>query len=306
LNQFIDNDSLSFALTFSDGRAVQWTFAASSDQELSHELIRIENIRGLNSEWSVDDRQPFTSGFRFVAADRLGPTAANDTSYYSVRELRQIGKRGEHAVHYIAEYQNYPIAIPALRHASLPLERTDLLSNTRAWLQNISPGISFNVTGFPGINKAAVDYEYDVGRSSTFSNRIRPMNIGFGVTYVLPIIVSALASAPGDMLVVENPEAHVHPSGQVHLAMLLALAANSGVQVLIESHSDHILNGMRLAVKRGMIPFEDVSMFSFNRAVGDPSHSVSIVMPKMDRHGKIDGWPQGFFDEAERALLELL
>ena len=62
---------------------------------------------------------------------------------------------------------------------------------------------------------------------------MRPKNIGTGVTYITEIIIAALACREGDLLIVENPEIHLHPSGQSELVEFLAFLAQSGVQVII-------------------------------------------------------------------------
>lgn len=74
----------------------------------------------------------------------------------------------------------------------------------------------------------------------------RPTNIGFGLTYVLPIVVACLSAKPGTLILLENPEAHPHPQGQTWMAYLASAAAASGVQIVMETHSDHVLNGLRL------------------------------------------------------------
>ena len=86
----------------------------------------------------------------------------------------------------------------------------------------------------------------------------RPTNVGFGLGYALPIVVACLIAKPGALLLLENPEAHVHPQGQSAMARLSCAAASAGAQVIVETHSDHILNGVRLMVKRGQIPADDV------------------------------------------------
>ncbi|MCQ4437669.1 AAA family ATPase, partial [Clostridioides difficile] len=79
-------------------------------------------------------------------------------------------------------------------------------------------------------------------------------NVGFGITYVLSIITLVLSAEPGDILIIENPEAHVHPRGQIELGKFLALASKSGIQIIVETHSDHIFNGMRLFIKNNRMP----------------------------------------------------
>ena len=79
------------------------------------------------------------------------------------------------------------------------------------------------------------------------ADRMRPTNMGFGVSYALPVITAGLLAPAGSLLVVENPEAHLHPAGQSRVGRFLAHLAASGVQVVAETHSDHVLNGVRLA-----------------------------------------------------------
>jgi predicted ATPase len=113
-----------------------------------------------------------------------------------------------------------------------------------------------------------------------------------------------LAAKPGSLLLLENPEAHLHPRGQVYIGDLMARAANCGVQVIVETHSDHILNGIRLAVHGGVIPYPDVRLYYFDRA--NDQMGSSVVSPQIDRNGRIDDWPDGFFDEMDNSLAILL
>ncbi|MGH3693299.1 MAG: AAA family ATPase [Pseudonocardiaceae bacterium] len=94
-------------------------------------------------------------------------------------------------------------------------------------------------------------------------------NIGFGFSYALPVIIAGLLAPGGGLLLVENPEAHLHPAGQSRLGRFLARIAGSGVQVVLETHSDHILNGVRLAVAdERTINAHDVIVHFFGK-VGD-------------------------------------
>lgn len=87
---------------------------------------------------------------------------------------------------------------------------------------------------------------------------------------------------------------------------LLALAASCGVQVVIETHSDHVLNGIRLAVHSGKLEPEDVQLHYFQRQEKQGQIFTEVVSPRIDRNGRIDRWPDGFFDEWEKNLITLL
>ncbi len=102
---------------------------------------------------------------------------------------------------------------------------------------------------------------------------------------------------------IENPEVHLHPQGQAKVGYFLARAAKAGVQVVLETHSDHVLNGVRRAVHDSVVASEDVRIhFFLPRAEAETNQSAQVVSPDLDRHGNIDHWPDGFFDQSEKDL----
>lgn len=136
--------------------------------------------------------------------------------------------------------------------------------------------------------------------------------MGFGLSYTLPIIAAVIISAYKlqknkimvPVIMIENPEAHLHPSGQTKLGKFLALAASCGVQIIAETHSDHFLNGVRLAAKEEDIDFKDIVIQYMKYNVKEKtSENIPIYV---DEYGMLDEWPEGFFDQNEKNLLELL
>jgi predicted ATPase len=127
----------------------------------------------------------------------------------------------------------------------------------------------------------------------------KPTNVGFGFSYALPIGVAALTAMPGTLLLVENPEAHLYPTGQSQIGRFLARVAGSGVQVIVETHSDHVINGMRLEVAQSQsLPKEDVVIYFF----GAGNVPVKIELQSI---GVFTSWPSGFFDQTELDLGQL-
>src|SRR5262249_22561722 len=110
----------------------------------------------------------------------------------------------------------------------------------------------------------------------------------------------------GGLLLIENPEAHLHPRGQSRIGVLLATAAACGIQVLTETHSDHVLNGIRLAARKGIIAPTSVHLHFFERRILADRAVHTVVSPRLDHHGRIDHWPDGFFDEWDRMVDALL
>ena len=121
------------------------------------------------------------------------------------------------------------------------------------------------------------------------------------MSYVLPVVL-ALLSEPGTLCLIENPEAHLHPRGQTKLAELAARAAAAGVQVFAETHSDHFLDGMRLAVRDGLIAPDETTIHYFERHDG----RTVVTSPEIDADGFLPHWPDGFFDQRDDNLARLL
>lgn len=149
-----------------------------------------------------------------------------------------------------------------------------------------------------------VNLEFSFVRSGLPSMNYRPTNVGFGLTYSLPVFVAVLSATPGSLIMIENPEAHLHPRGQAAMGRFLALAAANGLQVLIETHSDHVLNGIRIAVKDQIVNPREVALHFFDRSVTAPC--CTVATPIIDGDGRLDQWPDGFFDEWEKGLAKLL
>ena len=131
---------------------------------------------------------------------------------------------------------------------------------------------------------------------------LRPTNIGFGISYTLPIIVASLMAPKSSILVIENPEAHLHPVGQSEMGKFLARVATTGVQVIVETHSDHFLNGVRLAVKQQVINHKNIRLHFFSQS----EEGILVDSPVIQENGSINFWPKGFFDQFQKDLLDLM
>jgi predicted ATPase len=114
-----------------------------------------------------------------------------------------------------------------------------------------------------------------------------------------------LTARQGDLVILENPEAHIHPAGQRMLGELIAKVGAGGVQIFVETHSDHILNGIRISVKDKHIEKNDVQIAFFYKDNENKYRHTYMGLQIME-DGKLDHWPKGFFDEWENALIDLL
>jgi predicted ATPase len=170
-------------------------------------------------------------------------------SDYLVRQQKQLGPSGEYTAYFLSLFGDDLIPNTTLSHPSAA--SLALRDQVEAWLREISPGARIHPTARLDMDLVGLHYSFNMG--TQISNMYRATNVGFGITYILPVIVAMLASPAGTLLLIENPEAHLHPKGQACMGDLLARAANAGVQVVVETHSDHVLNGIRLAVRHGRL-----------------------------------------------------
>lgn len=288
-------------------------------QEAFNELIKIElcylNEQSLTVSFGVDSN--FTvehnnilneayettlnilKNFHYIRTDRAIPSITYPLSEQHIRK-GNIGLNGEYTAHYLDKNRREILSIRELKHPESVTNQ--LLENVSKWLGEISHGIDIFVTVHEQLQLASLTYQYVYGEQTTA--QYTPLNIGFGVTYVLPIIVAILKSKPDDLLIIENPESHLHPAGQSKIAELCAIAASCGVQIIIETHSDHFLNGVRVATKKEILSPDESQIYYFEKkqdALETIAHPLNI-----DKEGRIDEWPKGFFDEWDNQLNELL
>ncbi|MBD1880685.1 DUF3696 domain-containing protein [Coleofasciculus sp. FACHB-T130] len=273
----------------------------------------------------IHDFSLFGDYFHYLQAERMGPRTVFEMSDFIVSQNLQIGTRGEHTAHFLSVFGNWKINSVGHQPVSSKTvdqvferperEKTNKLSHPQAkslslkdqveaWMGEISPGTRIHLTSNTDIDLISLQYSFEMGKE--VSNKYRATNVGFGITYTLPILVAVLASPPGTLILIENPEAHLHPKGQAKMGELLALAASCGVQVVIETHSDHVLNGIRLAVHDGKLNPKDVQLHYFQRQEKQGQALTEVVSPHIDRNGRIDQWPEGFFDEWDKSLEALL
>lgn len=245
----------------------------------------------------------FSDSFHYLRAERWGPRISLPVSNESVRIHRQLGHNGEYTAQYLSEFGTINVENKRLHHPKA--ESAQLIRQAEAWLGEISPGTRLYADSYEDLDVVSLNYAFASG-SVGETNHYRATNVGFGISYALPIIVAALTGGIGTLLLIENPEAHLHPRGQRKIAELLALAASEHMQIIVETHSDHFLNGLRLSAHSGRVKPKDIQLHYFEREQTDYAIRAKVSSPKIDRNGRIDYWPDGFFDENEKALRELL
>jgi len=241
-----------------------------------------------------------TSHFFYLRAERVGPRVSFPIPHGEVSPFNTLGNAGEFCASFLFRLEREKIACEDMLHPQEP--RSELRLQTEAWLSEIGQKVRLHVNEYSRMDSSSLEFSFL--KEGLPSMKYRPTNVGFGLTYSLPIFLACLMAHPGEMILVENPEAHLHPKGQVLMGKFLSLAASCGIQVILETHSDHVLNGIRMSVKQKKIPPENVALHFFHKRENDYSTTRTTV--PMDQEGRLYEWPEGFFDEWEKGLMELL
>jgi predicted ATPase len=224
----------------------------------------------------------------YISADRLGPQEFYLKS--TINKFPNVGAKGEFTVNLLYKKRDDLVN----EKLCLGEDAKTLATQTEEWLNEIFNGAKVEV---PSSESNILELLFN---TSTSKDRFRPANVGFGYSYILPIVVSGLIAKEGEILIVENPEAHLHPKAQSRLAKFLAKVSSCGVQVFIESHSDHILNALRIAVLDDIITHEDLSILYFQQNPEQP-----VVQIPVQPNGGIEEWPEGFFDQMDKDFARL-
>ncbi len=287
-------EKIGFELELKDNSRGKWRFNYTKEAD-------VLDLDHADVEDGIYQTSLFKDDFHYLQAERLGPRRFFEISDYQVKQHRQIGTRGEFTAHLLDTYGSEKIINESLAYPDA--ESLKLRDQVEAWMEEISPGTRIHIDLHKAMDLVNLEYSFVTGKH--ISSNFRSTNVGFGLTYTLPVIVALLSSGPGSLIMIENPEAHLHPKGQVRIGELMSIAAACGIQVIVESHSDHILNGIRLAVYNGGISPDNVKLHYFARKEVDQG-MVSIVTPVIDPNGRIDRWPEGFFDIWDQCLEALL
>lgn len=213
----------------------------------------------------------------FVSAERQGPVLFEEKRDLSANN--PIGKKGENLLNFISKHKG-------------------LRKEIDQWVDYIMNGGGVDLVG-DNKDSSVLSLKFTINEDHKPSS-FKAVNCGFGYSYVLSIVVNALTMETGT-LIIENPEAHLHPQAQLRLTELIARISNKNIQVFIETHSEHIVNGFRIMALRQdfELCYEDLSIYFFDK-------DYSVVHLNVEPNGRIKDWPAGFFDQFEWEMTEII
>lgn len=299
-----EEDSISVTLGNEQNECI-WTWDAG-DAFLGKDFLPVIEMPADDALWK--DISLFTNNFQYISAARKEPSEyypLNTNLVESKRQLSQYYGKCELVAHFLHHYGvvNKVTVLPELVHQAG--EPADLLSQVSSWERVVSPDVK--VLPEKGDKSYTLKYVYQTDGDT--SPAYSPFNVGFGLSYALPIMVALLSAEKGSLILIENPEAHLHESAQSELGSLIARAAQAGVQIVVETHSNHVLNGILMASKRYEsgetgVDRNLVKMYYMKRHAEGLYSDCDEV--RIIGDGKIDHQPDGFFSRMDRDMAYLL
>lgn len=163
-----------------------------------------------------------------------------------------------------------------------------LFTKTVEWLKrmNLADGLVVRALG------ASARYELLIETEDELSNL---KDVGVGVSQVLPVIVAALFARPGHIVILEEPESHLHPLAEGVLAELMVYEAHERkVQFIVESHSEHLFRRMQTLIAGQAVKTDEAAMYFVERE----GKTAQLRALKVDDFGRVQNWPEGFFGDA--------
>ena len=317
--QYAQKEDLIFNLSFGEGITIPFHYTYEIEKDVlppkSDEDTDVETERKITSLLKQAEKHTglFSNQFHYLNAYRIQPESTYPKSNNEVVQYRNIGTNGQYVVHFIETYYDEEVAFDNLLHPDSFVEDTllkktivnkTLINQINLWLGEISPGINVRTTS---INQGEVLLEYVFTQPNyANTNRFKPANVGFGITYALPVVTALLSAKPGALLIIENPESHIHPKGQAKLGELIALVAQNDVQIIIETHSDHIVNGIRVGIKEGKLSKDKARLFYFKKIVEEQEQYSAITDIFLDKNGTLSEYPENLLDEWANQLAKLI
>lgn len=308
LYQYSNNNDFSLTLQFQNTDPIDLTF----DYKIEADIFKMKTPPGQYFAENIG-QSLFSNNFQYLNAQRIEPKSINITSYSSVVEGSNIGKYGQYTAHYIELRANESVPFENILHKDSITTDTftgkktvdnTLINQINLWLGEISPGVNV-IT-----KKISSDYillEYTFKQPSYGNtNNYKPENVGFGISYALHVVTALLAAKPGQLIIIENPESHIHPRGQAELGKLIALLAKNDVQIIVETHSDHILNGIRVGIKEEPELRHKTILFYFKKVVTESEQYSQITDISIDKNGTLSKYPENLLDEWSNQLSKLI
>jgi predicted ATPase len=224
----------------------------------------------------------------------LGPLRAAPQPLYELPEAAagtSVGRSGEFTAAVLAAYAQHRVLSPDPRTGvsrNLPLRAA-----VDEWVQAMEL-----LSSVRSEERGKLGYELHLAIEGV-ARDLDLTSVGVGVSQALPVVVLGLISHPGSLLLFEQPELHLHPDIQAALGDFFLALARSGRQLIVETHSEYLVNRLRRRSAEGAEDVEELVRLFFFERKGDKS---AVTRGSIGRNGGMRQWPRGFFDTAAREI----
>ena len=208
----------------------------------------------------------------------LGPVREYPSRTYrwSGEKPQDVGKRGE-----------WTIAALLAAQKSDP----EILKKIASWLRELNLIHSFDIQPIVAHRQ---EYEVKIRRTPN-SSEVSLTDVGFGVSQILPVLVLCYYVPEGASIILEQPEIHLHPSAQMGLAdILIEVSKTRKLQIILESHSEHLLRRLQRRIAEEKFSNEDVALYFCST---DQEGKSNLTPLEVDKFGNINNWPDNFFGD---------
>ncbi len=235
----------------------------------------------------------------------VGPLRAPPQTSYAISraETRRnhVGEQGEHTVNRLIHRSTTEVVCPALHgeHETVPLKEA-----VGRWMGEGEDG--HGLRQFSGYESGSILDLIDIFqvRQEGLETPRHLSELGIGVSQVLPVVVQCLLAQPGEMVLLQQPELHLHPALQQRLGDFLLACARSGRQIILETHSEYLIS--RLALRVAEDQTGQIGDDLFNVLLTEKGdNGTEYKQADIDRYGSIK-WPTDFFDEGAKEAFDIL
>ncbi len=270
---------ISVSITFSSDDTYNLVIDEDGIKNNDFSLVTKSIISQMENRFNVD----------YLSCDRIG---AEDIYKKNYSVAADIGVNGEYAIYSLDKYKDKPLEEELIADKS----SYTLNSQVNYWLDYIL-GATITTEDVIGTDFVKCFYSTSSGRF------IRPKNMGAGFSYLISVIIMCLLSEKKDIVIIENPEIHLHPQAQSKVCEFLYFIAKTGRQLFVETHSDHIFNGVRAGIATGNMDANDISVNFFSLTMDGCTKNTVVEFGK---RGRILNYTEGLFDQFDTDLNRML
>lgn len=265
-NYYMPNESIRIEKWDVGKRIPTWVEFEEDKENDSYKVFSSLYDENLIDWMEIDDEEKSSYllediGLHYLSCHRIG---VNDIYEKNMLDESDFGIDGKYALAYLLRHESDPINEKIAVHDENTTN--SLLGQVNYWL-NYIVGTNIYINDLKKTNYLQVKYNNNPANASSEALHSRPVNVGSGISYLISIIVACLGAEEDSVIIIENPEIHLHPKAQSKLSDFLYFISQNDRQLFVETHSDHIFNGLRAQVAEGHVLQNEITVnfFAMNK-----------------------------------------